>query len=157
MIAPDGVVVANAEVLIPESERRAISMGRANQYVDPFRGQSSGRRSIMTGRFSKFRQLRYYLCWVVSRLVRGPYRRPLKNVPACEQHPYTKFWEEFSKSIKLGVMEDSANKSKLVKLLRFKTNQSDNKWVSLEDYVSRMPEWQSSIFYIAGESTEVCT
>lgn len=73
-----------------------------------------------------------------------------------KQHPYTDFWEQFGKSIKLGVMEDSANKSKLVKLLRFKTNQSDDKWVSLEDYVARMPEWQSSIFYIAGESTEVC-
>eukprot|EP00903_Cladosiphon_okamuranus_P010270 g9724.t1 len=70
------------------------------------------------------------------------------------EHPYTEFWEQFGKSIKLGVMEDSANKSKLVKLLRFKTNQSDDKWVSLEDYVARMPEWQSSIFYIAGESTE---
>ncbi|CAN0009423.1 unnamed protein product, partial [Ectocarpus sp. 4 AP-2014] len=71
-----------------------------------------------------------------------------------EEHPYIQFWDEFGKSIKLGVMEDSANKSKLVKLLRFKTNKSDGKWVSLEDYVAGMPEWQSSIFYIAGESTE---
>ena len=38
-----------------------------------------------------------------------------------------KFWEQFGKSLKLGVMEDSANKSKLVKLLRFKTNKSDGK------------------------------
>lgn len=71
-----------------------------------------------------------------------------------DDHPYIKFWEEFGRSIKLGVVEDSANKSKLVKLLRFKTNKSDDKWVSLEDYVSRMPEWQKSIFYIAGESRE---
>ncbi|CAM9424174.1 unnamed protein product [Hapterophycus canaliculatus] len=69
-------------------------------------------------------------------------------------HPYTAFWEEFSKSIKMGVMEDSANRSKLVKLLRFKTNKSEDKWISLEDYTLGMPEWQSSIFYIAGESTE---
>ena len=90
------------------------------------------------------------------------FAHPLRaSAPPClrasiDQHPYTAFWEEFGKSIKLGVMEDNANKSKLVKLLRYKTNQSDDKWVSLEDYVSRMPEWQSSIFYIAGESTEVC-
>lgn len=44
-----------------------------------------------------------------------------------EDHPYIKFWEEFSRSIKLGVVEDSANRSKLVKLLRFKTNKSDGK------------------------------
>lgn len=72
-----------------------------------------------------------------------------------EEHPYIAFWNEFSKSIKMGVMEDSANRSKLVKLLRFKTNKSEGKWVSLEDYVAGIPEWQSSIFYIAGESTEV--
>ncbi|CAB1121234.1 HSP90 [Ectocarpus sp. CCAP 1310/34] len=71
-----------------------------------------------------------------------------------EEHPYIQFWNEFGKSIKLGVMEDNANRSKLVKLLRFKSNKSDGKWVSLEDYVAGMPEWQSSIFYIAGESTE---
>ncbi|CAM9869682.1 unnamed protein product [Scytosiphon promiscuus] len=70
------------------------------------------------------------------------------------EHPYIAFWNEFSKSIKMGVMEDSANRSKLVKLLRFKTNKSEDKWISLEDYVAGMPEWQSSIFYIAGESTE---
>lgn len=44
-----------------------------------------------------------------------------------DDHPYIKFWEEFGRSIKLGVVEDSANKSKLVKLLRFKTNKSDDK------------------------------
>ncbi|CAN0385945.1 unnamed protein product [Pylaiella littoralis] len=74
-----------------------------------------------------------------------------------EEHPYVKFWEEFRKSIKMGVIDDSANRSKLVKLLRFKTNKSDGNWVSLSDYVAGMPEWQSSILYIAGESTEAVT
>lgn len=48
-------------------------------------------------------------------------------VPLAQEHPYIAFWEEFGKSIKLGVGEDSANKSKLLKLLRFKTNKSDGK------------------------------
>merc|ERR1711998_233548 len=37
-------------------------------------------------------------------------------------HPYMKFWEQFGKSIKMGVIEDSPNRSKLSKLLRFKTS-----------------------------------
>lgn len=34
---------------------------------------------------------------------------------------YTKFWNEFGKSIKLGIIEDAANRNRLAKLLRFET------------------------------------
>jgi len=71
-----------------------------------------------------------------------------------EEDPYIKFWEAFGKNIKLGIIEDSANRSKLQKLLRFKTNKSGEGYVSLEDYVENMPEWQKSIYYISGESVE---
>lgn len=69
------------------------------------------------------------------------------------EHPYIKFWEQFGKSIKMGVIEDAANRSKLAKLLRFKSSK-DDKWTSLEDYVSSMPSWQKDIYFIAGESLE---
>merc|ERR1711871_99965 len=69
-------------------------------------------------------------------------------------HPYIKFWENFGKSIKMGVMEDGANRSKLAKLLRFKSSTSDDKWVSLENYVENMHEWQKEIYYIAGMSMD---
>jgi heat shock protein beta len=67
---------------------------------------------------------------------------------------YDKFWEQFGKNIKLGIIEDASNRTKLSKLLRFKSSKSDGKWVSLEDFVGRMKEWQKSIFYVAGESLE---
>jgi len=70
------------------------------------------------------------------------------------EHPYIKFWENFGKSIKMGVMEDTPNRSKLAKLLRFKSSTSDDKWVSLESYVENMHEWQKEIYYLAGMSTE---
>ena len=54
----------------------------------------------------------------------------------------------------MGVTEDHANRSKLAKLLRFKTSQSDGKYRSFEDYVSDMPEWQDVIYYISGESID---
>jgi len=71
-----------------------------------------------------------------------------------EEDPYIKFWEAFGKNIKLGIIEDSANRSKLQKLLRFKSNKSGEGWTSLEEYVDNMPEWQKSIYYISGESVE---
>jgi len=69
-----------------------------------------------------------------------------------EVHPYIKFWEQFGKSIKMGVVEDNANRSKLAKLLRYKSSTSEDKWISLEDYVENMQEWQNEIYFIAGES-----
>merc|ERR1712167_282691 len=72
----------------------------------------------------------------------------------AKQDPYIEFWEKFGKNIKLGIIEDSANRSKLQKLLRFKSNKSGDDWVSLEQYVENMPDWQKSIYYISGESVE---
>ena len=74
---------------------------------------------------------------------------------AEEDDPYLKFWKAFGKNIKLGIIEDAPNRSKLQKLLRFKTNKSgEDGFVSLETYVDRMPEWQKAIYYISGESVE---
>jgi len=59
------------------------------------------------------------------------------------------------KNIKLGLIEDSSNRTKLSKLLRFKTSvDGGEKWSSLEDYVGRMKEWQKSIYYISGKDME---
>jgi len=70
------------------------------------------------------------------------------------EHPYIKFWEMFGKSIKMGVIEDTANRSKLAKLLRFKSSTSEGKWVSLEQYIENMQEWQKEIYFLAGENEE---
>jgi heat shock protein beta len=68
--------------------------------------------------------------------------------------PYIEFWEQFGKNIKLGLIEDSSNRTKLSKLLRFKSTTSDGKWISLEDYVANMKEDQEYIYYISGASME---
>merc|ERR1711871_1780909 len=68
---------------------------------------------------------------------------------------YITFWEAFGKNVKLGLIEDSSNRTKLSKLLRFKTSHDDGKeWFSLEDYVSRMKENQANIYYISGSSMD---
>ncbi|XP_031261550.1 endoplasmin homolog [Pistacia vera] len=67
---------------------------------------------------------------------------------------YTKFWNEFGKSIKLGIIEDAANRNRLAKLLRFESTKSDGKLTSLDQYISRMKSGQKDIFYITGTNKE---
>ncbi|CAL9127867.1 unnamed protein product [Musa acuminata var. zebrina] len=67
---------------------------------------------------------------------------------------YTKFWNEFGKSIKLGIIEDAHNRNRLAKLLRFESTKSDGKLASLDEYITRMKPGQKDIFYITGTSKE---
>lgn len=67
---------------------------------------------------------------------------------------YDEFWKIYSKNIKMGLMEDSNNRSKLLKLLKFHSTKSLESLTNFEEYVERMPANQEFIYYLAGENLE---
>uniref|UniRef100_A0A8D8LYH4 Heat shock protein 83 n=2 Tax=Cacopsylla melanoneura TaxID=428564 RepID=A0A8D8LYH4_9HEMI len=73
---------------------------------------------------------------------------------AEDNENYKKFYEQFSKNLKLGIHEDSQNRKKLADLLRYQTSASGDDSISLNDYVGRMKQNQRQIFYITGETKD---
>jgi len=67
---------------------------------------------------------------------------------------YMKFYEQFGKNLKLGIHEDSTNRTKIADLLRYQTTKSGEESISLKEYVDRMKEGQEDVYYITGESIQ---
>uniref|UniRef100_A0A1L8EDL0 Putative endoplasmic reticulum glucose-regulated protein grp94/endoplasmin hsp90 family n=1 Tax=Haematobia irritans TaxID=7368 RepID=A0A1L8EDL0_HAEIR len=76
-------------------------------------------------------------------------RKVLDMIKKINKEQYEKFWKEYSTNIKLGIMEDPSNRSRLAKLLRFQSSNGKDV-TSLSEYVERMKPKQQNIYFIAG-------
>ncbi|TCJ98500.1 molecular chaperone HtpG [Volucribacter psittacicida] len=78
----------------------------------------------------------------------------LEKLAKDDEQKYQEFWQQFGLVLKEGPAEDFANKEEIAKLLRFASTHQDSseQTVSLQDYVSRMPEGQKAIYYITADS-----
>ncbi|XP_078572625.1 endoplasmin-like isoform X3 [Branchiostoma floridae x Branchiostoma japonicum] len=78
-------------------------------------------------------------------------RKTLDMIKKIDNEEYLeKFWKEYSTSIKLGLIQDHSNRTRLAKLLRFQSSHTEGEVTSLADYVERMKEKQEAIFFMAG-------
>jgi len=63
---------------------------------------------------------------------------------------YEKFYNEFGKAIKLGILEDKTNRNKLASLSRWYSTRSPTERVSFDDYIKHMKSVQDQIYYFSG-------
>jgi len=78
----------------------------------------------------------------------------LEDMAENKAEDYASFWEQFGQVLKEGVGEDTANKDRIAKLLRFASTSGEGskQTVSLADYVSRMKEGQDKIYYVSADT-----
>jgi molecular chaperone HtpG len=78
----------------------------------------------------------------------------LSKMAKNKAEDYAGFWKEFGQVLKEGPAEDHANREKIAKLFRFSTTQTDkeDQNQSLDEYVARMKEGQTKIYYVAAEN-----
>ena len=73
-----------------------------------------------------------------------------------DRENYEKFYKNFGLQLKYGTYANFGAQRELLEDLLLFTSSRDKKLVSLEEYVSRMPEDQKEIYYVSGESVEKC-
>ncbi len=78
-------------------------------------------------------------------------KKILGQLAGMEEEKYVSFYEEFGQVIKEGIYTDHSKKEKIAALARYKTTKSEDKWVSLEEYIKNMQADQKEIFYITGD------
>lgn len=78
----------------------------------------------------------------------------LKSMADKDKEKYARFWKEFGRVLKEGVIEEQDKKEELARLFRFSSTclDSEEQSVSLEDYLGRMQEGQKAIYYVAAEN-----
>jgi molecular chaperone HtpG len=78
----------------------------------------------------------------------------LEDMAENKAEQYTEFWEQFGQVLKEGTGEDTANRERIAKLLRFASTRNDSaaQTVSLADYVAAMKEGQDKIYYVSADS-----
>ena len=90
---------------------------------------------------------------VIAKSIQGKIKKELENLLKNDREKYEAIFNTFGRQLKFGVYDSyGMNKDELKDLLMFYSS-SENKLVTLSEYVSRMKDGQTSIYYASGEST----
>lgn len=90
---------------------------------------------------------------LIAKIRSGTVSRILKELKKRSEDydDYMKFWKNFGMAFKEGIYEDPANRVEIAELSRFYSTNSEDKLTSLDEYISRAKEGQTTIYYITGD------
>ena len=80
--------------------------------------------------------------------------RALARTATTEPEKYATFWSQYGMFVKGGLAMDPERRDQLVALLRFQSTRSDDGFISLDDYIERMPARQKVVYYVEGRDLE---
>jgi len=79
----------------------------------------------------------------------------LEDLADNQKEKYAGFWNEFGQVMKEGIGDDAPNRERIAKLLRFRsTLHGDEPVVTLAEYVARMKEGQTHVYYVTADTLE---
>ena len=88
---------------------------------------------------------------LVRNIRRNLVKKVLELLAGMEKDKYEKFYNEFGRILKLGIHIDLENQDKIADLVRYKTTKSNDRLISLKEYIDNMQEGQEAIYYITGD------
>ena len=91
---------------------------------------------------------------LINKAVVSKILRHLKKMMTKDRETYVKFWENFGSTLKEGIAMDFANKDAITDLSLFKSSEREG-YITLKEYVEKMPESQKDIYYMTGDSLDI--
>ncbi|MBV5245496.1 molecular chaperone HtpG [Mycolicibacterium sp. PAM1] len=154
--APFDLFQQNATVGVQLYVKRVFIMGDCDQLMPPYLRFVKGVVDAQDMSLNVSREILQQ-----DRQIRAIRRRLTKKVlstiaemQAERPEKYRTFWTQFGRVLKEGLLSDTDNQETLLRVSSFASTRSDDEPTTLAEYVERMPEGQTQIFYAAGESRQ---
>ncbi|MGQ9350850.1 molecular chaperone HtpG [Mycolicibacterium gilvum] len=154
--APFDLFQQNATVGVQLYVKRVFIMGDCDQLMPPYLRFVKGVVDAQDMSLNVSREILQQ-----DRQIRAIRRRLTKKVlstiaemQAERPEKYRTFWTQFGRVLKEGLLSDTDNQDTLLRVSSFASTRSDDEPTTLAEYVERIPEGQTQIFYAAGESRQ---
>ena len=90
----------------------------------------------------------------LAKTIRGRVLREFKNMAEQDADKYAEFWNEYGRAFREAIATDPESKEDVMPLFRYASSKSDGALVSFDEYIKRMQENQSDIYFVLGDDAK---